>query len=65
MFRIKKIYDSTSELDKKTIQQVQEIFLKQFPLAGNKDLIRMNEQLRDPMKYQYRSILFVAENQKG
>lgn len=65
MFRIRKILDDTSIANNDTIKQVREILTKQFPLAGKKELEKLSLQLNDPMKYKYRSILFVVENSLG
>jgi acetoin utilization deacetylase AcuC-like enzyme/GNAT superfamily N-acetyltransferase len=65
MFRIRKIYDTTSPSNRKAIEQVQDILRSQFPKAHAKDLAKLPQQLIDPMKYQYRSILLVAEDGMG
>ncbi|MDX9800220.1 MAG: histone deacetylase family protein [Spirochaetia bacterium] len=65
MFKIRKIYDMTSPANHDTIEQVREILRAQFPLARKKDFDKIPKQLHNPLKYRYRSILFVAENGKG
>lgn len=65
MFRIRKILDNTSVANSDTIAQVREILKKQFPLARKEELVKISLQLNDPMKYRYRSILFVVENSLG
>jgi hypothetical protein len=62
MFRIRKILDDASRANSGTMRQMREILTEQFPLAGKKELEKLSSQLNDPMKYQYRSILFVVEN---
>ncbi len=65
MFRIRKILDNTSLGNRETIEQVREILKKQFPSARKEELVKISLQLNDPMKYNYRSILFVVENSLG
>ncbi len=65
MFRIRKIYDGTCAANRSAIAQVQAIIRKQFPSARTEDLEKIPLQLRNPVKYQYRSILFVADNNAG
>lgn len=65
MFRIRKILDNTSAANSDTIGQVREILKKQFPSARKEELVKISLQLNDPIKYRYRSILFVVENSLG
>lgn len=62
MFRIRKIYDNVSPSNRKAIEQVLEILRQQFPLARAKDFEKLPDQLTDPLKYKYRSVLLVAED---
>ncbi|MDH4273061.1 MAG: GNAT family N-acetyltransferase, partial [Candidatus Aminicenantes bacterium] len=65
MIRIRRIFDDSTPLDKKEILQVQVILREQFPLIPEADVEKLPEMLRNPLKYQFRSILFVADNLKG
>jgi acetoin utilization deacetylase AcuC-like enzyme/GNAT superfamily N-acetyltransferase len=65
MFRIRKIYDDSSAANRHAIAQVQSIIRKQFPTARSEDLEKIPLQLHDPVKYKYRSILFVADDTAG
>ena len=65
MFRIRKIFDTTTAANQDSIRQVKAIKRKQFPLTRKEDLDKITKQLLDPMQYRYRSILFVAENAQG
>jgi acetoin utilization deacetylase AcuC-like enzyme/GNAT superfamily N-acetyltransferase len=65
MFRIRRVYDDITPLNKEAIAQVQEILRTQFPLLSRRDIAKLPEQLRNPLKYRFRSILFVAEGSKG
>lgn len=65
MFRIRKILDNISSANRESIAQVLTIVEKQFPLARTDDFIKLPQQLNDPLKYQYRSILLVGEDALG
>ncbi|MFA5309143.1 MAG: histone deacetylase family protein [Dehalococcoidales bacterium] len=65
MFRIRRVYDDVTPANQRAIAQVQSILHAQFPLLPEKDIEKLPEQLRDPVKYRFRSILFVAEGSKG
>jgi len=64
MFRIRRVYDDITPTNKEAIAQVQEILRTQFPLLSKRDIAKLPEQLRNPLKYRFRSILFVAEGTK-
>jgi acetoin utilization deacetylase AcuC-like enzyme/GNAT superfamily N-acetyltransferase len=65
MIRIRRIFDDSTPIDKREILQVQVILREQFPLVPEADIQKLPEMLRDPLKYKFRSILFVADNLKG
>ena len=65
MFRIRRIYDDTLPADKDAIAQVQKILLEQFPLLWKEKINELPEQLRNPLKYRFRSVLLVAEGARG
>jgi acetoin utilization deacetylase AcuC-like enzyme/GNAT superfamily N-acetyltransferase len=65
ILRIRRIHDDTLHIDKDAIAQVQEILRTQFTGLSKRDIKKLPRQLRDPLKYRFRSILFVAENRKG
>jgi acetoin utilization deacetylase AcuC-like enzyme/GNAT superfamily N-acetyltransferase len=65
MFRIRRVYDDITPANQDAIAQVQEILRAQFPLLSRWDIKKLPEQLRNPMKYRFRSILFVAEGIRG
>jgi acetoin utilization deacetylase AcuC-like enzyme/GNAT superfamily N-acetyltransferase len=65
MFRIRKILDNTSSANREAFSQVLSILGQQFPSARKEEFINLPQQLNDPLKYEYRSILFVAENGIG
>jgi len=65
MFRIRRIYDDVLPADKEAIAQVQKIVRDQFPLLSEDTVVQLSDALRDPLKYRFRSILFVAAGAKG
>ena len=64
MFRIRRVYDYISQVNKNAIDQVKLIFTAQFPGVAAKDLRKLTEQLRNPLKYRFRAVIFVAESSK-
>jgi acetoin utilization deacetylase AcuC-like enzyme/GNAT superfamily N-acetyltransferase len=65
MFRIRRIYDTVLPVNRQAISQVQKILRDQFPALDKKDIKKLPEQLTNPLKYRFRSILSVAEDNKG
>jgi len=64
MFRIRRVYDDVTPLNRGVISQVQEILRNQFPGLSQRDIAKLPKQLRNPLKYRFRTILFVAEDSK-
>lgn len=65
MFRIRRVYDDLTPINAEAVTQVQKILRTQFYLLSRKEIAQLPEQLRNPFKYHFRSILFVAEGSKG
>jgi acetoin utilization deacetylase AcuC-like enzyme/GNAT superfamily N-acetyltransferase len=65
MFRIRRVYDDITPTNKEAITQVQEILRTQFPGLSKRDIAKLPQQLRNPLKYRFHSILFVAEGSRG
>ncbi|UCC17512.1 MAG: histone deacetylase family protein, partial [Dehalococcoidales bacterium] len=65
MFRIRRVYDDITPANQDAITEVLAILKEQFPLLSRWDIKKLPEQLRNPLKYQFRAILFVAEGAKG
>lgn len=65
MFRIRKIHDDTTPANRESLAQVQTILRVQFSGLNEEDINKLSSQLRNPLKYRFRSILFVAEDSKG
>ncbi len=65
MFGIRRIYDDLLPINRAAVQNVQQILRAQFPELAEKDIAKLPEQLRNPLKYRFRSILYVAEALRG
>jgi len=64
MFRIRRIYDDAIPVNRVVIARVQEILRAQFPGLSEKEILSLPDKLRNPFKYRFRSILFVAEDNR-
>ena len=65
MFRIRCIHDDILPINKEAIVQVQHILKTQIQGLASADIERLPGQLANPLKYKFRSILFVADDNKG
>ncbi|MBN1758371.1 MAG: histone deacetylase family protein [Chitinispirillaceae bacterium] len=65
MFRIRCVSGTTLPIDRTAIEQVQQILREQFPGLRPAEVTSLQEKLSNPLKFRYRSILFVAENGRG
>jgi acetoin utilization deacetylase AcuC-like enzyme/GNAT superfamily N-acetyltransferase len=65
MFRIRRVFDDTTPGNKEAIDQSKEILRTQFPELSAKEVADLPHKLRNPLKYRFRSILFVADDSKG
>ncbi|MBU1086922.1 MAG: histone deacetylase family protein [Candidatus Omnitrophica bacterium] len=65
MFRIRRIYDTNTPINLKAFTQVQKILREQFDLIQDSEIDKLPDLLKNPLKYRFRSILFVADNIKG
>ncbi len=65
MFRIRRVYDDHTTQNKEIISQVQEIIGNQFNGISPETIAKLPEQLRNPVKYQYRSVLLIADDGKN
>jgi acetoin utilization deacetylase AcuC-like enzyme/GNAT superfamily N-acetyltransferase len=65
MFRIRRIYDDVLPVNRAAISRVQEVLRAQFPALAEKDIAKLPEQLRNPLKFRFRSILYVADDHRG
>jgi len=62
MLRIRKISNPYLESNISAIEHVKSILSKQFPNLWQSKIEILDEQLVNPLKFKYQSILFVAEN---
>jgi acetoin utilization deacetylase AcuC-like enzyme len=62
MFRIRRIHDNSRPVDQNSIEQVKAIMKSHFPTLSEEKLDEVSMQLKDPLKYRFRTILYVAEN---
>ena len=65
MFRIRRIYDDNTTGNKQIIAEVQSIMANQFIGISEGDIEKLPEQLINPVKYRFRSILFIVDDEKG
>ncbi len=65
MFRIRRIYDDGVPVNKAAIEEVQNILRTQFSALSEEEITTLPERLRNPLKYRFRSVLFVADDQQG
>lgn len=65
MFRIRRIFDDALPIDKQEIVQIQQILRGQFRDIREQDVASLPAKLRNPLKYQFRHLLFVADDARG
>jgi acetoin utilization deacetylase AcuC-like enzyme/GNAT superfamily N-acetyltransferase len=65
MFRIRRIFDDVIPANQHALEQVRAILRSQFELLDRQKIDRIPELLRDPLKYRFRSILYVAEDHRS
>ncbi|MEE4313492.1 MAG: GNAT family N-acetyltransferase, partial [Desulfofustis sp.] len=62
MFLIRRVHDGLRPVNQSAITQAQQILKDQFPLLSQRDVEKIPELLRNPMKQGFRSILYVVED---
>jgi acetoin utilization deacetylase AcuC-like enzyme/GNAT superfamily N-acetyltransferase len=62
MFRIRRVYDASTSQNRERLAQVQAILRAQFPGIKEAQIRKLPDQLVNPLKYRFRSVLFVAED---
>ena len=65
MFRIRRIYETNTPINQMAVAQVQQILSEQFEAIHPSDIEKLPDMLKNPLKYRFRSTLFVADNMKG
>lgn len=62
MFRIRRIYDTTTSSNRSAFEQVLQILQAQFADLERSEIDGIEDQLIDPLKHRFRAVLFVAED---
>ena len=65
MFRIRRVHDTLLPINRNAIAQVQEIIRAQFDDVLDFKIREIPEKLLNPMKFNFRSVLFVCDDRKG
>ncbi|MDH5345622.1 MAG: acetylpolyamine amidohydrolase, partial [Gammaproteobacteria bacterium] len=65
MFRIHKVFDVSTATNRQLLSQVQAMLRVQFHDLSERDIAKLPQQLANPLKYRFRSILLVAEDGAG
>jgi len=65
MFRIRKVHDPLFPHEARTVKQVQAIMRDRFPELSEEKISNLPEQLLNPLKFRFKTILFVAESTVG
>jgi len=65
MFRIRRVFDDVLPLNRAEIAAVQQIMREQFPGVRDSEITGLPARLRNPLKYRFRSLLFVADDAQG
>ena len=64
MFVIRRVYDALTPHNRERVAQVQAILRTQFPGLKESVVRRLPDELANPLKYRFRSVLFVAEDER-
>ena len=62
MLRIRRVFDDVLPIDAREISQVQQMLRDQFPGVDAEEVDALPEKLRNPLKHQFRSFLYVADD---
>ncbi|MGA1822276.1 MAG: GNAT family N-acetyltransferase [Thermoplasmatota archaeon] len=65
MFRIWRITDRTTSINRKAVLHIQEMLRQQFTDEKEENFLKISTSLHDPIIRKYRSIIFVAEGSHG
>jgi len=65
MFRIRCVHDALLPINRDAIAQVQQIIREQFSDVADEKIREIPEKLHNPMKFNFRTVLFVCDNRKG
>jgi len=65
LFRIRRVYDDVVPSDREAVAAVQTILRQQFSAVPDEEVRKLPRKLREPRRYGFRHLLFVAENGRG
>jgi len=65
MLLIRKIHDPLFPLEARAVAQVQKLLAERFPELDKEKIDELPGQLNNPLKYRFKTILFVADNTSG
>lgn len=65
MFRIRRVWDTESKANVLAIEEVKELLSESFPYAPAADFASLKEQISQPPRHGFRTILYVAEGGGG
>jgi len=65
MFRIRRIFDASLPIDRAEIEQVQQILRERFAGLDPRAIERLPQRLQQPERFNFRSLLFVADDLRG
>ena len=65
MFRVRRVLDDTRPFDRMAIEQAQTLLAEQFAGLPASDIASLAERLRNPLHYRFRTLLFVADDNRG
>lgn len=62
MFKIRRIYDALYPRNIRAVEQIEKIFLNQFPGTSSAKFEKILDSLRDPVKNKQKTVIFVIED---
>lgn len=65
MFRIRRLHDTALPINRRVVEQVQAIIREQFSDVADFKIREIPDKLNNPMKYDFRSVLFVCDDRQG
>lgn len=65
MFRIRRLHDAVSVQNKNSLEQVKRLLKARIPTIPEEKLNSLSDQLKNPLRYKFRSIIIICENHRG
>jgi len=65
MFRIRRVFDDYSPANQQALLQVRRILEEQFVQLSRERIDKIPDLLRNPVKHQFKSIIYLAEGRQG